>query len=375
MKHISKILKAILSILMLVSILSGCAKKEESSSITAIVHKDAKFDCADLNLTEEDFTGFGFDFGDSFNITFPNGMAYYDVPYFSGYYVKTGMPVIVSYPGNGYVLIANNNSDLWSLLNLKDGDEVKIELYRKGDYLSTQQALGQRYENDRSSYPSDEAFSNFRCVNVSNIKEDLLYRGASPLDNSRNRAAITSSLLEKYGIKTEIDLSDSDEEIQGYIAKDDFASPYAKELYEEGKTIALSMTSDYSASSYREALGKALKFMLKNDGPYYIHCMEGKDRTGFVCFVLEALLGSSYDEMCNDYMITYQNYYDITKEKDANKYNAVVELYFNTFVEFLSGKNIDEVIDDDFSGYARDYLLSCDMNDEEIDSIISLLSK
>ncbi len=371
-----RVLKIILSLFLIISFLSACAKDDGNNYIVAKVYKNAKFDCANLELDEDDFTNAGFSFGDSFNISFPDGTVYEDVPYFSGYYVKTGCPVIVSYPGNGYVLIANNNSDLWSLLDLKDNDEVKIELVSKGKYLSVQEALGQVYENNRDAYPDDESFSNFRSVSVSNIKENLLYRGASPLDNSRNRASITSSLLEKYGINAIIDLADSSYDINEYISKDDFDSSYAKKLYDEGHLICLSMSSDYSASSYRTSLGLGLKFMLENKGPYYIHCMEGKDRTGFVCFVFEALLASSYDEMCADYMSTYKNYYGVTLNDDYDKYEAIVDLYFNTFVEFLTGKSVDDDLkQENLSSYAREYLHSCQLDDEEINALILLLEK
>lgn len=37
--------------------------------------------------------------------------------------------------------------------------------------------------------------------------------------------------------------------------------------------------------------------MMNSQGPVYIHCTEGKERTGFVCVLLEALAGASYDEI------------------------------------------------------------------------------
>jgi len=51
--------------------------------------------------------------------------------------------------------------------------------------------------------------------------------------------------------------------------------------------------------------------MASADGPYLVHCLEGKDRTGFVCIVLEALMSATYQEIVDDYMLTYNNYYHI----------------------------------------------------------------
>lgn len=84
---------------------------QEKTTLTATVSKDPKFDSAVLSLTVDDFTNAGFSFGDSFNVEFDNGCTLTDVPYYNGYYVKTGDPVIVAYPKNEYVLIAKNNRD------------------------------------------------------------------------------------------------------------------------------------------------------------------------------------------------------------------------------------------------------------------------
>ncbi len=66
---------------------------------------------------------------------------------------------------------------------------------------------------------------------------------------------------------------------------------------------------------------KMFESILDNDGPYYIHCLEGKDRTGYVCMVIEALCGASYEELVEDYFITYHNYYGI--EKGTSKYDLI----------------------------------------------------
>lgn len=374
MKRGYNLSKFVLSLLIMVSFLSAC--KNENNSITAKVYKDAKFDCADLDLKEEDFTKAGLEFGDSLNIEFSNGTKYEDVPYYNGYYVKTGKTVVVSYPKNDYVLIANNNSDLWSLIGLKDGDSVKITLASKGKYLATQNALGHAYDIDRSKYDSDEQFANFRSLKGGKLKDNFLYRGASPVDNSRGRAYYVDKLLEENNIQTIIDLADSDEDMQTYLSDSEFKSDYTKKLYENKKDILLSMSSNTSNTNFKHSFASGLRFLMENGGPAYIHCMEGKDRTGFVCLIIEALMGASYDEMCDDYMETYKNYFKITKENDEDKYNAIVNLYFNAFIEQITGKEFTEDVKQlDFSEYARNYLLSCDMSEEEIDTLVLFLLK
>ena len=114
---------------------------------------------------------------------------------------------------------------------------------------------------------------------------------------------------------------------------------------------------------------------MENQGPIYIHCLEGKDRTGFVCFVIEALMGATYEEMLNDYMTTYQNYFGITLKDEEEKYSAIANLYFVAFVEYLSGSEVNEEIkQSDFSEYAKAYLLSSGMSEDEINQLISFLA-
>lgn len=116
--------------------------------------------------------------------------------------------------------------------------------------------------------------------------------------------------------------------------------------------------------------------MLNTEGPYYIHCMEGKDRTGFVCALIEALASSTYDEMCLDYMTTYKNYYRITLEDMPEKYNAVVSLYFDSFMECLHGtSDVETLKKADYTSDAKSYLKDGGMSDEEIESFIKLISK
>ena len=111
-------------------------------------------------------------------------------------------------------------------------------------------------------------------------------------------------------------------------------------------------------------------------GPAYIHCMEGKDRTGFVCLLLEALVGASYEEMCSDYMTTYENYYKISKTKTPERYNAVVSLYFDSFLEYLYGTDDVNVLKSaDYTEAAKGYLADCGMTEQEISQLIELLTQ
>ena len=88
--------------------------------------------------------------------------------------------------------------------------------------------------------------------------------------------------------------------------------------------------ADPTADDDNNRLINALKELPSRPAPYVVHCMEGKDRTGYVCALLEGLCGATYDEIVADYLITYNNYYKITHEKDRDLCNTLVSLRLNT---------------------------------------------
>ena len=72
------------------------------------------------------------------------------------------------------------------------------------------------YSFKREDYSSDEEFCNFRPLTGGKLKENFLFRGASPVDNSRGRAPYTDAILKAHSIETIIDLADSEDDIAEY---------------------------------------------------------------------------------------------------------------------------------------------------------------
>lgn len=114
--------------------------------------------------------------------------------------------------------------------------------------------------------------------------------------------------------------------------------------------------------------------MLSFQGPYYIHCQEGKDRTGFVLIVIEALLNASYQDIVDDYMLTYDNYYGITLETDPLRYNIIKQRNVDAMLKFLIGNENANLAETEFSSYIRTYLINGGMTDSEVTQFIHLLS-
>ncbi len=103
-----------------------------------------------------------------------------------------------------------------------------------------------------------------------------------------------------------------------------------------------------------------------------MHCTEGKDRTGFICMLLEALAGASYKEMVADYMITYDNYYDITEKKDPDRYNVIVDKVLDLMIRAVTGGEDPKTAD--LSEAAADYLRSGGMTDAQITELLARLT-
>lgn len=235
-------------------------------------------------------------------------------------------------------------------------------------------ALKLKYSKNREDFSSDEVFANFRNVKVGNIKEGILYRGASPIDNSMGRAKYVDKLIESVGVKFDVDLSDNDDKVRRQFTKKDFASNYFKSLYESGKTICLHMSTNYREQKYHDRVVKAMIAMSQNEGPYYIHCVEGKNRTGFVLAVIEGLAGASYDEMVRDLMITFANYYGITEETDKEKYDLLKARYIDSMLRYIAdgdpytGNGTIELRDLDWVNIMGRYLLKNGMSEEDINN-------
>ena len=373
MKRPAAKLGILVAALLLLAALAACGGR---TVCRADVTKDEKYDAVYLKVTIEEFQKKGFAFGDSCDIRFSNGLEYKDIPFYNGYYVRTGLPLIVGYPGYPYVAVTRNNEGLWTAAGLKDGDTATVTLREHGKYSAVQEALGQSYSNDRNEYADDVQFANFRALSGGSLKPGFLFRGASPCNNEKHRAPYANALVEAQGVRFILDLADSQEDFEGYLAEADFSSDYTADLYADGRIALLDMGSSYGSDAYKQKLAGGLREMLlAAEGPVYIHCTEGKDRTGFVCMLLECLAGADYSEMLTDYMKTYENYYGVSEAGTPEKYAAIADLYFDAFAAYLHGTDDVTVLRSaDYTEDARAYLRDAGMTAEEIDALRDLIT-
>ncbi len=385
MKKISGIKIFVLALLILS--LCACQKKKEESNPSIAdypIEHEMEYGGVYIKIAIDDFNALGFSFGDSIDLTFDNGRKLEDIPYYNGYYVDAGEPLLIGYPGYEYIKATiNYGQDLWDEFSLKAPANVEglwkkavleehntatITLHEKGKYLPIQEASDIHYFDERERYDSDAMFANFRSMNLGKLKKDILYRSASPCDNQYNRAPYVDALIREAGVKTILDLADNEVKIEKYIA-DDFASPYFLSLYENDQVIPIALNMNYLSDDFGMKIVQGFNLMAEKEGPYLIHCTEGKDRTGFVAMLIEALAKASYEEIEADYMKTYANYYRIDKSNDKEKYQIILERNLDGMIAFMVNDAGIDFKNCDLSIYAENYLQRCGMSEEQIQAL------
>ena len=389
MKRQYRILTAVIAS---ASVLCACQKEEQVQpepkiENCAIIH-ETEFGGVYIKSTIDDFNKLGFVYGDSVNVEFSNGFKLEDVPYYNGYYVDAGQPLLIAYPGYDYIKAAVNYGDdlwetaglqqkndqklnLWMQSKLEEHDTASVYLNERGKYADIQAARDIHYYDERERYTTDEEFANFRSIHMGRIAENRLYRSASPCDNQHNRAPYVDRLIEQAGVNAIMNLSDSHLKIRGYMEKDNFDSPYFLSLYQNDQVIPLALNMNYLSEEFAVTAAQGLKELAKLEPPYLIHCTEGKDRTGFICMLVEALAGADYQQIADDYMVTYDNYYGITADSEPDKYQTILEKNLDAMIRSIVGDESINITNTDLSVYAKNYLLKAGMSEEEITAFLN----
>ena len=368
MKNRKALRNAAACLLTCVCLLSALAPAcAEMPTVYASVQDINAFGNAKLDVSREDLAAAGFDLGDI--VTVKAGSYEGSMPYLNGYYVNRDEYVLVAYPGEDTVTAAINYGQFAEATGVGAGDPVTLTLEEKAGALELQEINNLVYTNDINDYHGEEAvFANFRGVEMGNIGPGKLYRAASPVRNEASRDAYADRLAEEAGIRTVMNMADTDEQIAESIAAEDYASPYYERLYEEGRVITLGMPIDFTAESFGKDLVKGLTFLAEGETPFLIHCKEGKDRTGFAIMLLEMLCGASPDEIIKDYMLTYMNYYGV--EEDSEKYNMIAENNVIEMLHTVCGIEEGEPLDDvDLKAGAQAYLAANGMTEQTMKEI------
>ena len=368
MKKIIKSCIAIIISCMMVMQLLSCQPNDsndnEAEKVQASVIKIEKYGHAVLDITTADFIASGYDFGDIVCVSF--GSYEYNMPFYDGYYSNPKSLMLRGSKLEDYIAVCINYGDFSSEKNISVGDTAIITMSKKAGMRDIQELYSLQYSNNPNDYSNTETFANFREIMVGNIKNGKLYRIASPINNQNGRASFASNFIESVGIKSVLNLADSNEDVEKYLANTDDYLEYYRNLYEMGKVIAVDLSGNFYSEEFACSIAEGLTFLAKNETPYCIHCTEGKDRTGYVAMLLEALMGATLDEIINDYMLSFYNYYGIDKVHEPKRYQAVLDINLMEMLGHVTGGTVDKLGQIDLEVAATSYLIDAGMTQENI---------
>ena len=83
---------------------------------------------------------------------------------------------------------------------------------------------------------------------------------------------------------------------------------------------------------------------------------------GFVIALLECLTGATYDEVVEDYMVTYVNYYGV--EPGSEKYNAIAQS--NIIKSLQAAFGVEDLSKAKLADEATEYIKSLGLTDKQI---------
>jgi len=346
----------------------SAASMYKAPAVSGTVTQIEKYGHAVSDIQIADFNNAGFKFGDLLTVVFGNGFVL-EAPYLDGYYVNNGDPLVRAYPGQTNIAVCINYGKLNEIAKLNVGDKFSIMLTGPQEYLAQYAIRKLTRTNSRADYPSDQAFANFRAIAAGSIGKGAVYRSSSPIDNQLGRASVADALAKAAKVATVVDLADSADAIKAFLAAKDFASPYFADLFKGNHVLCLNMGLAYSGDEFRAGVVKGLAFMAENQGPYLVHCTEGKDRTGFFSALLGALMGASKDEIVADYMQSYVNFYNVKKGTD--QYNLISQDLIGMLKVIAGTQDLDKA---DLAAGARSYLLSGGLKAEQLEKLMRNLS-
>lgn len=390
------ILRTLAFAMILIVLLTGCATRTQAvqetviTEVTSSVKEIQKYGNLVLTIEKKDLDAMGAEYGDVFTVSFQDTEVY--APYCTNYSDVDLGSIVLRNDGETLILAINmgdfattysiaekvSNPDKtykWIFEEGKTMEDISLllTLTGKGEYRDEWLIHQLSRTDNREDYSSDAAFANFREIKGGKIGEGALFRSSSPINNEIGRAKYADALVKENGIRTVMNLADSEESILSYMEKEDFASPYYASLFENGDVIALNMGVSFKTREFQASLSEGLTFLASKEGPYLVHCTEGKDRAGFTSALLSALMGLTYQEIVEDYMTTYENYYHI--EKGSEQYEAVKKSNIDSMLSFIASVESDKLSQVDLSLKAEEFLLAIGMEEETVRKLKEKLAR
>ena len=318
------------------------------------------------DITVQQFVEVGFITGDIIGITVDG--AELKAPYCTSYTdVDNDQLVILSIVDGKHISVAINMGSFASTYNVKVGDTISFAMAEKFGYDAELELRSSViYTYDRNDYSSDEAFANFRGITAGDIKPGRLYRSSTPIETVLGRNSYADVLCADAKIETVINFTNPDmEEVKSC---DGYEGSYYSTLDIHPFIVRLDMEADI----FRENMPEALRVIKDARTPILVHCQQGRDQTGLMAMILEALCGASYDEIVEDYMLSYENFYHIEKGSDQWQHIADGNI-IPSMLKMTGAADAAELKTLDLKAAAESYLLGLGLSPDEIKAIYNKL--
>lgn len=349
--------------------------KEDSFTVTGEVIGLSSYNQPKLDIKAETLYEHGIGPGALFKIETENA-TFTDAILLKNYLGIFMFDIFVNIESDGYISIGC----VGKLINADAGSNITITHTGTSDRYDKVPHYNEGSTNKRADYPSDEVFGNFYEVTGGNLKEGILYRSFSPLydPSKQSRSTYVNELAEEAGIQFEVALSYNETSIQKAV---DSLEGYCITLCKEGKYVAPAM--GYLYFQEKEKTKLVLEKMLENDGAYLVHCNVGRDRTGFMILLLQALCKCTVDEMKECEARAFCNLYHI--DMGTEEFKTVVNCTYDRNMYLIANyeeipdiftidwNNIDVSSVDTFAAaydYCTDYL---GIPDADVDALIAKL--
>lgn len=188
------------------------------------------------------------------------------------------------------------------------------------------------------------------------VRQGMVYRGAAA---DKITAAGKEMLLETYGIKTDLDL-------RGQLSRSplgdtvNFVNVSAPYYAQKASEHAIYRTA------YREALVTAVRtFADENNYPIYMHCAIGRDRTGTLAFLINALLGVGEEDLYLDYELSFMSQAGCNDFKDGITPSTFLNNAFWSLYTYIDNYQAEGTL----AEKTERFLLDIGITEEEIETI------
>lgn len=280
---------------------------------------------------------------------------------------KTGTGVLI--PGKTYY---------WKVVGDAKGSTSKVDTFQTLDapvrFITT------------TDIPNVRDLGGWQTEDGKTVKYGLVYRGGKTNPNDGNSCAPSDAELfsQTLGVKTEIDLRTQDADDGGQ----------SRSVFGDGVFYYKTTLTQYSyifpdfeqTEPYKRSYDSRSKYSIREifrvladeeNYPIFFHCNAGADRTGTVAFLINGVLGVSYEDLTRDFELTSGRYRsaivegafteDGVMQDDEGNYIAWDKMYQTMMQDYGTA-------DGTLASAIENYLVTvCKVKEEEIESMKKIM--